>query len=127
MAGVKMIRTLWFALFCLVGVMLLAGVRAISTPPDQRAEIVDGLADHDLSEAAVKSDKQAYAEIGEPTAPAERVPIKTIKIILPKFEEATRNSAPEVVGKQIRTAYAHVRSRAHHGSYRRHKRDKQRA
>ncbi|SRR5258708_4545725 len=106
-----MIRTVWFALSCLVGIAAIAGLKAVSKrdPP----KIVEAFED---SEVAPKSDKLEVPELA-----SEIVVVKTSKIVGAIQPGPPAKIPPaKIEPRHWRATYANVRSKKHH-HYRHHR------
>jgi len=105
-----MIRTVWFALSCLVGIAAIAGLKAVSKrdPP----KILEAFED---SEVAPKSDKLEVPEIA-----SEIVVVKTSKIVGAIQPARLQDPAAKIEPRRWRATYANVRSKKHH-HYRHHR------
>jgi len=105
--GVTMIRTIWFALSCLLGLSVVAGVRTISSRHqptiaanlDLQRDILER-----VSEAAPKSDRLDALPVTN-----DKIPIKTVKIAV----SAAPDSAVAIAPRHWRGTYAKERTRHH--------------
>jgi hypothetical protein len=105
-------RTIWFSLFCLVGLTVLASVRALSPFAAKDApKIPDWFEDEGIASLA-KADKLVNNE--DELRPG-KVTVKTVKIFVQP--PAPEEPDPGVSKKRWRPAYAKMRSRAHHAIY----------
>jgi hypothetical protein len=106
-------RTVWFSLFCLVGVAVLASVRALSPiAANDVTKITDSFDFEDATPPARKTDRLVAAE---DELPPDKVTIKTVKVVVP------RSPATEEIGSGVsrkRSSYASVRGRKHHATHR---------
>jgi hypothetical protein len=98
--GVTMIRTIWFALSCLLGLSVIAGVRAISSR--HQPTIVANL-ERD-TEAAPKSDRLDALPVAN-----DKIPVKTVKIAL----SSAQDTATAIEPRHWRSTYAKERTRHH--------------
>ena len=105
-------RTVWFSLFCMIGLALLVSVRALSpfagkgtpkTPESFEAE--------DATPLATKSDR--LVAVDDETVP-DKATVKTVKVAFPP--SAAKEEIRLVAAKK---SYARMRGRAHH--HRHHK------
>jgi hypothetical protein len=105
-------RTIWFSLFCLVGIALLASVRAL-TPFAGRNEpkIPDSFDVEDASPLAPKTDKLVDSER---EFQPDKVTVKTVKIFVqPPTPEDTSSG---ITKERWRPTYARLRGRMHHAT-----------
>jgi hypothetical protein len=96
--GVTMIRTIWFALSCLLGLSVVAGMRAISS--HHQLSVAANLD----SEAAPKSDRLDALPVTN-----DKIPVKTVKIAV----SAAPDSTVTIEQRHWRGTYAKVRTRHH--------------
>jgi hypothetical protein len=100
--GVTMIRTIWFALSCLLGLSVVAGVRAISSR--HQPTIAANLDLQRDTEAAPKSDRLDALPVTN-----DKIPVKTVKIAV----STAPDSAVTIEPRHWRSTYAKVRTRHH--------------
>ena len=104
-------RTVWFSLFCMIGLALLVSVRSLSQFAGKATpKTPDSLATEDTP-VAIKSDRLVAAD--DEIVP-DKATVKTVKIAFP----------PSAAKQEIRLvaaqkSYASMRGRAHH--HRQHK------
>jgi hypothetical protein len=104
-------RTVWFSLFCMIGLALLVSVRALSPFAGKATpKTPDSFAAEDTP-FAIKSDRLVAAD--DEIVP-DKVTIKTVKIAFPP--SAAKQEISPVAAKK---SYASMRGRAHH--HRQHK------
>jgi hypothetical protein len=111
-------RTIWFSLFCLIGLAALVGVRALSPFAGQSAppKIPDSFDEEDTSRVALKTDNLVDDEDG---LRPDKVTVKTLKIFVqPPTPEGTNPAA----SKKWRPVYARMRGRTHHATHHHRKR-----
>jgi len=105
--GVTMIRTIWFALSCLLGLSVVAGVRTIASrhQPTIAAnlDLQRDILEHD-SEATPKSDRLDALPVTN-----DKIPVKTVKIAVSTAPDSTVTIEP----RRWRGTYARVRARHH--------------
>lgn len=113
-------RTVWFSLFCMVGLALLVSVRALAPFAGRLThKIPDSFAaEEDVTPLAIKSDRLVAADDG--IAP-DKATVKIVKVTLPP--PAAREEVSLAAAKK---SYASLRGRAHHHRHykkkRRHRR-----
>jgi hypothetical protein len=109
-------RTIWFSLFCLIGIAVLASVRALSPFGSKDVpKIPDWFEDEGIATLA-KADKLVD---NEDELRPDKVTVKTVKIFVqPPTPEETD---PGVSKKHWRPAYARMRDRTHHATRRHHR------
>jgi hypothetical protein len=100
--GVTMIRTIWFALSCLLGLSVIAGVRTISSR--HQPAIASNLDWERDTQAAPKSDR-----LDELPVANDKIPVKTVKIAV----SAAPDSMAAIEPRYWRSTYAKVRTRHH--------------
>ena len=106
-------RTVWFSLFCLIGLALLISVRALS-PFAGKATPKTPDSFEDASPLAVKSDR--LPAVGDEVVP-DKATIKTVKVVFPA--PAAKEDAGLVASqKSWRPSYASMRGRHHHATHR---------
>ncbi len=108
-------RTVWFSLFCLIGLALLVSVRALAPFAGKATpKTPDSFNAEDTSPLAVKSDR--LVAVGDEVVP-DKTTIKTVKVLFPPSaaKEAAGSGAPQ------QSAYASMRGRAHHATHRHYK------
>lgn len=106
-------RTIWLSLFCLVGLAILASVRALSPfAVKDVPKIPDNFDDEGAAPLALKTDKLVD---NEDELRSDKVTIKSVKIFVrpPTPEEAT----PGVSKKRWRPAYGRMRHYSIHHHY----------
>jgi hypothetical protein len=100
--GVTMIRTIWFALSCLLGLSVVAGVRTIASR--HQPTIAANLDLERDSQATPKSDR-----LDALPATNDKIPVKTVKIAV----SAAADSPVTIEPRHWRGTYAEVRTRHH--------------
>jgi hypothetical protein len=100
--GVTMIRTIWFALSCLLGLSVVAGVRTIASR--HQPTVAANLDLERDREVAPKSDRLDALPVTN-----DKIPIKTVKIAV----SATPDSTLTIEPRRWRGTYAKVRTRHH--------------
>ena len=112
-----MIRTVWLALFCLISLAVIAGVKFISAPAGRSvSKIVEPLGDENAGPPAVKSDKLATSDIDDDTPP-DKVVVRTLKIVPRPTKEAVAEKPTQAVERPSRSSFAELRGRVHHASH----------
>ena len=110
-ADAMMRRTVWFSLFCMIGLALLVSVRALSPFAGKATpKTSDSFATEDTP-LAVKSDRLVAAD--DEIVP-DKATVKTVKVALPP--SAAKEGISLVAAQK---SYASMRGRAHH--HRQHK------
>ena len=105
-------RTVWFSLFCMIGLALLVSVRALSPFAGKLTpKTPDSFAEEYTTPLAVKSDRLVGAD--NEIAP-DKATVKTVKVTFPP-SVAKENAGLAAAQK----SYASMRGRAHH--HRQHK------
>lgn len=106
-------RTVWFSLFCMIGLALLVSVRALSPFAGKATpKTPDSFATEDTP-PAVKSDRLVAAD--DEIVP-DKATVKTVKIAFPP---AAAKEDPGLVAP--RKSYASMRGHAHHHYKKRHR------
>jgi hypothetical protein len=106
-------RTVWFSLFCLVGLALLVSVRALSPFAGKATpKTPDSFDAQDTSALAIKSDRLVAVD----DVP-DKATVKTVKVTFPP--PAAKDEAGSAVPQ--RSAYASMRGRNHHATHRHYK------
>ena len=103
-------RTVWFSLFCMVGLALLVSVRALSPLAGKLTpKTPDSFAAEETMPLAVKSDRLVGAD--DEMAP-DKATVKTVKVAFPP-PAAREGSGLVAAQKTWRPTYASMRGRAH--------------
>ncbi|HEY0909795.1 MAG TPA: hypothetical protein VGD75_06135, partial [Bradyrhizobium sp.] len=97
-----MIRTIWFALSCLLGLSVVAGVRTIASR--HQPTVAANLDLQRDSEAAPKSDRLDALPVTN-----DKIPVKTMKIAV----SAASDSTVAIEPRHWRGTYAKERTRHH--------------
>jgi len=109
-------RTVWFSLFCLIGLALLVSVRALAPFAGKAApKTPDSFDAEDTSSLAIKSDR--LVAVGDDVFP-DKATIKTVKVL---FASSAAKEAAGLVAPRKSSAYASMRGRAHHATHRHYK------
>ncbi len=105
-------RTVWFSLFCMIGLALLVSVRALAPFAGKGTpKTPDSFAADDVPPLAIKSDRLVAAD--DEILP-DKATVKTVKVTFPP-SVAKENAGLAAAQK----SYASMRGRAHH--HRQHK------
>ena len=100
-------RTVWFSLFCMIGLALLVSVRALAPFAGKGTpKTPDSFATDDVPPLAIKSDRLVAAD--DEIVP-DKATVKTVKIAFPP---STAKEDPGLVAP--RKSYASMRGHAHH-------------
>jgi len=107
---VMMRRTVWFSLFCMIGLALLVSVRALSPLAGKLTpKTPDSFAEENKTPLAVKSDRLVGAD--NEIAP-DKATVKTVKVAFPP-PAASKDAGLVAAQKKWRPTYASMRGRAH--------------
>jgi hypothetical protein len=112
-------RTVWFSLFCLVGLALLVSVQALSPFAGKATpKTPDSFDAEDTSPLAIKSDR--LLAVDDEVVPNKAAAIKTVKVAFPS-STAKEDAGLVAPQKSWRPTYASMRGRAHHVTHRHYK------
>lgn len=110
-------RTIWFSLFCLTGVAVLALVQVLSPLVHNHESLTAcSIETEGAAAPAAKTDKLVTADELVP----DKVTVKTTKIVI--TPPVAKENGPVVSKRHARRAYARMRTRRHYGTHRHHRR-----